>query len=163
MIIRNLLLVVSALLLVGCGFQPMYGAGSNAGMLRSVIIDIPGHERADQVLAESLRDQFGPRTQGGDYRLSAEIFMSASGLGVGADDIATRMALSMQVLYTLTDAQTGEIVLQDAVRSEASFDLPAQPYAAEIARRDAEERAARDAAQRISLRLARHFNRNGGS
>ncbi|MEE2565360.1 LPS assembly lipoprotein LptE [Hyphobacterium marinum] len=146
-------------LLAGCGFQPMYATGSDVAAIRSVDVDIPGRDRPAQLLAESLRDRFGAPSGTQRYRLVAEPDIAAAGLGVGADDIATRFALVMTVTFTLQDLSTGEIVVQDYVRSEAAYDVPTQPYAAESARRDAEERAARDAAERISAHVARYLRR----
>ena len=137
----------------------MYADPGTVAALRNFQIETPGNDRVDQLLGEALRDQFGSPTAGGRYRLVAESDISSTGLGIGADDIATRMALIMRVDFTVVDTQSGNLVLTDFVRSEASYDLPAQPYAAESARRDAEERAARDAAQRISARIARQTRR----
>lgn len=152
-------LLGSAVLISGCGFQPMYASGADVAAMRGVDIDIPGRDREDQLLAEALRDRFGPPGGASRYRLAAEPDVSIAGLGVGADDIATRFALIMVVRFTLHDLASGDIVLQDYVRAEASYDVPIQPYAAESARRDAEERAARDAAERISVQVARHVRR----
>lgn len=158
-LLRGLVASLSFLVLTGCGFQPMYANPGEATAMRSIQIETPGNDRVDQLLGEALRDQFGPPMAGGRYRLVAESDISSSGLGVGADDIATRMALIMRVEFVVFDNQSGDAVLSDYVRSEASYDLPAQPYAAESARRDAEERAARDAAQRIAARVARQMRR----
>jgi len=159
MMLRTIATLSAALVLSGCGFQPMYGQSQTATVFRAVDVDVPGHDRVDQLLAETLRDQFGAPSGSQRYRLVAQTEISVSGLGVGADDIATRMALRMTVRFELYDGTASAPVLSEQVRAEASFDLPAQPYAAESARRDAEERAARDAAQRIAARIARHVRR----
>lgn len=151
--------LVLSVFLTGCGFQPMYATGGDVAAIRSVDVDIPGRDRPAQLLAEALRDRFGAPSGTQRYRLVAEPDIVAAGLGVGADDIATRFALVMTVSFTLQDLSTGDVVVQDYVRAEAAYDVPNQPYAAESARRDAEERAARDAAERMSAHVARYLRR----
>jgi len=160
---RNALLVLMAgatLGLSACAFQPLHGSQQQVSAMRGITVAVDGQERIDQMLAESLNDRFGTPA-GGRYRLAAETSVTTSGLGVGADDVATRSALSLSVDFSLIDSGSGSPVLTETVRTEATFDIPLQPYAAVSARRDAEERAAREAADRIALRVARYINRGG--
>ncbi|GJL96240.1 MAG: hypothetical protein DHS20C06_00570 [Hyphobacterium sp.] len=149
-----------ALVLSACAFQPLYGTSQQVGALRSISIDVDGQERIDQMLSEALNDRFGSPT-GGRYRLVAEADYSTGRLGVGSNDIASRAVLTLSIDFSLVEVATDNPLLTERVRTEATFDIPAQPYAAISARRDAEERAAREAADRIALRVARHMNRAG--
>lgn len=154
-------LMAGALLgLSACAFQPLHGSQQQIAALRGITVAVDGQERIDQMLAEALNDRFGTPS-GGRYRLAAETRVRASGLGVGADDVATRSVISLSVDFSLIDAGSGLPVLTETVRSEATVDVPRGPYAAASARRDAEERAASDAADRIALRVARYINRGG--
>jgi len=160
---RNALfaLMISATLgLSACAFQPLHGSQQQISALRGIAIAVDGQERIDQMLTEALNDRFGTPS-GGRYRLAAETSVTTSGLGVGADDVATRSALSLSVDFSLVEVGSGSPVLTETVRTEATFDIPLQPYAAVSARRDAEERAAREAADRIALRVARYINSGG--
>ena len=151
-------LTASALGLSACAFQPLYAAPQQVSQMRGISVAVDGQERIDHMLGEALNDRFGTPA-GGRYRLVAETDVNTSGLGVGADDVATRSALMLSVDFSLIDSGTGTPVLTETVRTEATYDIPLQPYAAISARRDAEERAAREAADRIALRVARHINR----
>lgn len=154
-----LMMCSAALALSACAFQPLYGDRAQVSTIRSVTIAVDGQERIDQMLAEALNDRFGTPT-GGRYRLVAETDTNAAALGVGADAIASRSALQLDVTFSLINTSTGVPELTETVRTETAFDIPIGPYAAASARRDAEERAARDAADRIAVRIARHIHRN---
>lgn len=152
------LLGSASLALSACAFQPLYGDAAQVTTIRSITIAVDGQERVDQMLAEALNDRFGTPS-GGRYRLVADTDTSTSGLGVGADDIASRSVLRLSVDFSLIDTTTGTPELTETVNTEAAFDIPRGPFSAVSARRDAEERAARDAADRIAVRIARHINR----
>ncbi|WP_109261757.1 LPS assembly lipoprotein LptE [Hyphobacterium indicum] len=160
---RNAVLVLMAGALMGlsaCAFQPLHGSPQQIRAMDGIVVAVDGQTRIDQILDEALNDRFGTPS-GGRYRLAAVTSMTASGLGVGADDVATRSAISLTVDFSLIDAGSGLPVLTETVRAEATVDIPQQPYAAISARRDAEERAASQAADRIALRVARYINRGG--
>ncbi len=160
---RNALfaLMTGALLgLSACAFQPLHGSPQQVQALHGSTVAVDGQERIDQILDEALNDRFGTPS-GGRYRLAAETSVRVLGLGVGADDVATRRAIVLTVDFSLIDAGSGLPVLTETVRSEATIDIPGGPFAAVSARRNAEERAASDAADRIALRVARYINRGG--
>ena len=56
--------------------------------------------------------------------------------------------------YTLKDAMTGEIITRGTRNITAAFDRPRQEYAVARAKRDAENRAARELAEFIRLQIA---------
>ncbi|MBI1235433.1 MAG: hypothetical protein GC188_01975 [Alphaproteobacteria bacterium] len=160
---RNAVLVLMAGALMGlsaCAFQPLHGSPQQIRAMDGVVVAVDGQARIDQMLDEALNDRFGTPS-GGRYRLAAVTSVTVVGLGVGADDVATRRAISLLVDFSLIDAGSGLPVLTETVRTEATVDIPRQPYAAVSARRDAEERAASEAADRIALRVARYINRGG--
>ncbi|WP_421788538.1 LPS assembly lipoprotein LptE [Hyphobacterium sp.] len=159
---RTLTVLVLALGTIGlsaCAFQPLYGDARQVSTVRNIDVAVEGQDRIDQLLSEALNDRFGTPS-GNGYRLVAVTDLARSGLGVGADDIASRAALVLTVDFSLVDTRTGTPVLTDAVRTEASFDIPAEPYAAITARRDAEERVTQEAADRMALRIARFVHRD---
>lgn len=155
-----LVLALGAAGLSACAFQPLYGDARQVSTLRNIQVAVEGRDRIDQLLSEALNDRFGTPS-GGGYRLVAVTDMAPTGLGVGADDIASRSALVMTVEYSLIDTTTGTPVLTEAVRTEATYDIPLEPYAAISARRDAEERVTQEAADRMALRIARFIHRDG--
>lgn len=160
---RNALFALMAIAMLGlsaCAFQPLHGSQQQIRAMDGITVLVDGQSRIDQMLDEALNDRFGTPS-GGRYRLAAVTSVTVLRMGVGADDVATRSAISLSVNFSLIDAGSGLPVLTETVRSEATVDIPRQPYAAVSARRDAEERAASEAADRIALRVARYINRGG--
>lgn len=142
------------LVLGGCGFTPMYGTGSAARGLSEIRVET-GDERVDFFLQQELLDAMGARNAQGPMYLVTETDVNTSGEGVGADATFTRISVEVRVDYGLFDGQSEAPIAQGRVSGEAAFDSDKSPYAELAAQRDAEERAARIAAQRITIQLAR--------
>ncbi|WP_300542652.1 LPS assembly lipoprotein LptE [Maricaulis sp.] len=145
------------LALGGCGFTPMYGRSGVAEDLSEIRVET-GQDRIDFLLQEELLDTMGARHAGGPYTLRTETSLSSTGLGVGADAIVTRFAVRLSVNYELLrDGEVDPVLSGNAV-GEASYDLSRSVYASLVSEQDAEERAARIAADRITTQLARALN-----
>lgn len=148
------ILAASTVFLAGCGFKPMYGDASYTAQLQDIRVET-GETRVDYLLQEALQDELGAQAGQGRYLLETLTDLNTSRLGVGADDVATRYAVSLQVDYQLVDTQTGDAVLVGRETVEAAYNDPRQVYGALAAQRSAEAQAARLAAERIALDLAR--------
>lgn len=149
------LVAAGTLALSACGFSPMYGAHGIANDLADIRVET-GSERVDFLLEEALHDRLGSRHADGNLRLVTETESTTTGLGLGADAIASRFAVQVRVEYSLFDGRdetrpvaTGTIV------GEAGYDVNTEVYNTVAAERDAEERAARVAADRLVSQLAR--------
>ena len=77
------------------------------------------------------------------------------GANPGADAIASRFAVEVRVDYALYEPGASDPVVQGSVTGQASYNVPRDIYATVAAERDAEERAAGMAADRIINQLAR--------
>lgn len=140
--------------LSGCGFSPMYGAGSTMHALSDMRVET-GQDRIDFHLQQALLDRMDARHASGPYTLVAETSSRIRGLGLGTDDVARRYAIALDVrFYVLREGEL-EPVASGRVSSSAAYNDPREAYASEIARRDAETRAADAAAERIILQLSR--------
>lgn len=156
---RNLLtgLVLAAALALGaCGFTPMYGAGGAATGLSDIRVQT-GEERIDFLLQEALLDAMGSRYASGPYTLRTETDLSSIGLGIGADAIVQRFQIAVTVDYDVVD-ESGAAIVSGQVTGQASYDLSSSPYASLASEQDAEERAARMAADRLTAHLVRAFS-----
>lgn len=142
-----------ALGLSACGFTPMYGAGSAARGLEDIQVET-GEERIDFLLQEALLDAMGARSASGPLTLRTQSTTNVLGLGIGAEAIAVRYAVQLSVSYELVDSG-GNVTFAGQVSSEASYNASNEAYATQAARLDAEERAAGEVADRISMQLAR--------
>ena len=155
--IKGLLVASVALTLAGCGFTPMYGGSGLAGNLSDIRVET-GEERVDFLLQEALLDQMGARQADGPLTLRTETRLGADGLGLGADAIVRRFAIRLRVDYTLYRDGEIEPLLSGSTFGEASYDLSSSVYASMVSEQDAQERAARMAADRIAVELVRALN-----
>ncbi|WP_295691747.1 LPS assembly lipoprotein LptE [uncultured Maricaulis sp.] len=148
-------LALSAGLFVsGCGFSPMYGSQGVSQGLSDILVET-GREQVDFHLQEALLDRMGARHASGPYTLRTESDVTRSALGVGADAAVSRYAISLEVQYGLFRDGDTDPVMTGTVRSEASYNVPRSVYASVAAERDATERAAQLAAERIANQLVR--------
>lgn len=152
--IAILLGLSGTLALSACGFSPMYGPHGVANSLSDIRVET-GQERVDFLLQEALNDRFGSRHAAGALRLVTETSSSSIGLGVGADAIATRFAVRVTVDYELFDGSSERPISTGRVIGEAGYDVNREIYNTVAAERDAEERAANIAADRMVAQLAR--------
>lgn len=155
----TLLIAGLSLGLASCGFTPMYGNGSAARGLENVQVET-GEERVDFMLQEALLDAMGSRRAGDGRTLRTETELRATQLGIGADAIARRFAIRLSVDYQLVDDRSGDVLFSGSVTAETSYNASSAAYASQTAQLDAEERAAQDAADRITMQLVRAA-RNG--
>ena len=77
------------------------------------------------------------------------------------DIIASAGGLTMTASYLVTDTVTGEQVASGNRSVNASYDRPGQQFADTRARRDAENRAARELAEFVRLSLLQDLARLG--
>lgn len=148
-------LALSAGLFVsGCGFSPMYGSQGVSQGLSDIHVET-GREQVDFHLQEALLDRMGARHASGPFTLRTESDVTRSALGVGADAAVSRYAIGLEVQYGLFRDGDTDPVMTGIVRSEASYNVPVSVYASVAAERDATERAAQLAAERIANQLVR--------
>lgn len=160
-----LLLGLSAALLAGCGFRPLYGeVGGAVADERLAAVDIELiADRSGQIVRNRLltRMQPGGAVTPATHQLDVDVTQSSIGLAVQRDETATRTNITVTAHIALTDLATGEIALVQSISSYASYDtLPAE-YATLSAERDARERALRDLADRIATVVALYLQRTG--
>jgi len=92
-------------------------------------------------------------------RLSVSVAdASAASIQVGRDDEPTASLVTVNVAYALTDA-TGNTVGQGSRSAQAPYDVSPQQFAALRAGRDAQNRAAREAAELVRLAIAQDLSR----
>lgn len=143
----------SALLTVGCGFQPLYGAGGYAS-LPGLQIET-GDSRQDYLLEAALDRFLG--TGRSAYRITLRTRANERRLGVSAAGRADRYAYLLSTAYTLSSRE-GEVA-SGQVSETVYFDAPGDPYALIAARADAEERAADLLARTLTRDIARSLER----
>jgi LPS-assembly lipoprotein len=150
--------LVSVAALAGCGFRPLYGQAGpgSAGTLAAIEIErIP--DRSGQVLRNLLLDRLTPEGPPARpaYSLSVRLTESIGDLAVLSDESATRSNLTLNAVFTLTRAPGPEAGVHAAtVTLVNSYNRLTSDYATLASENDARERALREIADEIRLRIA---------
>ena len=135
----------------GCKVAPLYGRG--APVSGAVLVD-PVETRVAQRVRNGLIEELGVPRTGNALRLSLDVTssvdLSLTDLG---SDRATAGAAVVEARYQLSGTD-GLLIAEGRERARASFDAPRQEFARQRAIRDAENRAAREAATQIRLAIS---------
>lgn len=155
------LLLPAALLLGGCGLQPVYsgGAASRAaqGLARVEVAPIEG--RAGWLVRNELIDRMtiSRRDAAPRYRLDVRLDDKLEALGVLSNDEISRERRTLRARYQLVDIASGEILFDATAASDAGIDVVSSEYAVIAAEQTALENLSRDIADRIVTALRQHI------
>jgi len=141
-------LIVSALGLSACGFQPMYD-GTSFAQLPGLEID-RGEDRIDYLIEDSLRDFLGSGQS--PYRLELENRITQRGLSLSGSGIARQTAILVVSTYKLYDGN-GTLISQGRVQDQSFFDSGSDPYTLVSGQSAAETQAAEAVAERLVQEL----------
>lgn len=150
-----------ALLLAGCGLQPMYAGGASSPVAQNLaavqVARIEG--KAGWLMRNALIDRLGENHGSGAarYRLDVRLDDKLEGLGLLSDDRISRERRTLRARYQLVDLASGEIMLDATAGSDAGIDVVSSEYATIAAEQTALENLSRDVADRIVTSLAQQF------
>ena len=149
----------ASLLLAACTVQPVYGptpgGGSVAQTLRSITIAPVDTRVGQQVRNDLIFDLTGGGAPAeAKYLMKLRTTSSETALGITREGSAPVYSVTVTVSYTVTRIGTDDIVLRETVHGTASYDRYSQNFANIRAKRDAENRAAAQAADKIRIRVA---------
>ena len=168
----SLILISATVAAAGCTVRPLY---SDAGIETGAIAGATTGQR--QIYVEEVRTRYGQALRndlifllnGGAgqpaeprYRMVLNATVNVTdeaAVSVVNENRPTAALLQMSANYVLTDTGTGEVVAKGARSVTASFDHPAQEFANMRARRDAENRAARELAEMLRLDVAQRLTK----
>jgi LPS-assembly lipoprotein len=151
----------------GCGFQPLYGTaglnGSPVGTDLAAIYVEPISERSGYELRNYLLDLLNarPRSDGARYRLKVVLSEETEGVAIRPNATITRYNYRLNAHYQLFPIGQTAPEKSGNARSLTAYNVALSPYATVTAERDAKDRAARDAAERIRTELAVYFRGRG--
>jgi LPS-assembly lipoprotein len=161
-------LVILALSLAGCGWQPLYGkiddSGGNAGEELASVHILPIADRTGQNLYNALRDRMNPRGVPAQPQYDLVIRMSerSEQMLILEDQTASRINLTLYANYTLYQRGNKTPILQGQSQITTSYDYLANFYSTVTSEADAHRRGARNLADDISNRLAVFLARQQG-
>jgi LPS-assembly lipoprotein len=151
--------------LAGCGFQPVYmpTASNKAGPaqrgLSSVYVEIIP-ERPGQLLRQALQERFGDDSgTPSNYDLHVTFGIGGEGIGVEANDIATRLRLTGNATWALIahDAKHTTLTSGTAKALDAVNVFDSQYFAADQEVEADAKRIAENIATQIATQLAVWF------
>lgn len=187
--LTGLTLMAGGTLLGACGWKPMYGSASTTpsgngtvdANLAAIGIKAPFWERdaapfgefseagqakydarTSQILHNALRDGLNPYGQPSApaYGLAIKLTESIRRTITAEEGDARREDLTLVAGFVLADTKGTEL-LKDKSRSILAYTVLQDPYQDLIARNDARDRAARQLAEMIKLRLSSYFATQG--
>jgi LPS-assembly lipoprotein len=149
--------------LAACGFKPLYGRNDGADVVPefSQISIAQPDNRGEQLLRNRLLDILTPKgaPERPRYLLNYRVTDTVGAVFVTRNEEITRSNVVVNVSTTLHDYESGQPIFSVSAQSQASFNQSVNDYANLIAERDARDRAMRDAAEQIRIRLANYFDR----
>lgn len=150
-------------LVAGCGFRPLYKQTGNTDTVKdfSQISIAQPEDRPSQQLRNYLLDALTPHGQPDRplYRLEYRITESLGSVFVTRTEEVTRSNLQLSASVFLRDYQTGKSLASISATSQASYNVTQADYANLVSEKNARERALRDVAEQIRLRLGNYFDR----
>ena len=160
---RASLLVAALLALAGCQFQPLYGENSlGAGGNLSQVDVSQVNSRVGQQVRNHLIFLLDGGNGSTEKTHEARLRVSYSNKQlVALEDVedSTAGTITVTVSYDLIDLSTGKAIARGARNADASYDRTGQVFANVRAERDAENRAAKEAAEALRLAIAADLNR----
>jgi len=152
-------MIVAALTLSACGFSPVHAPNAFGGEgydYQDIAVIASENEKEDFALKQALRTRMGDNAST-KYTLHVDPKTRRVGLGIGAEDVGSRYDLIMDVSFELQDAKSGDVIYKDKITAVSTFGAPRDAYGTIAAENNAQEQVAAEAADRILIRLARHF------
>jgi LPS-assembly lipoprotein len=150
-------------LLAGCGFRPLYKQTGNTDTVKdfSQISIAQPEDRPSQQLRNFLLDALTPHGQPDRplYRLEYRLTESLGSVFVTRAEEVTRSNLQLSASVYLRDYQSGRALVSLSATSQASYNVTQADYANLVSEKNARERALRDVAEQIRLRLGNYFDR----
>jgi LPS-assembly lipoprotein len=156
------LLLLAAPLLAGCGFEPLYGDHAGRVMeadLAAVKI-LPIHEHIGQLLQWQLEREFNPDGATVPQRYALHVVLAIKGdyLAVEPNNVAPRGSISAAADVALTTLDEKTMLYRGNIQSIADYNIPTNPYSAEIGKGGAENSVVEDIGEQIALRLSAYFH-----
>jgi len=169
-LLKFLAVFLGGMLVVGCGFKPMYGQFSDGrGDLRDIMANIRVSDiteqgrpsRIGQVIRNNLLDSLTPfgETKKAEYILKVTFLIEERGYGIRQDESVTLQNLKLVTSYQLEKVDTSKVVLESAARAIVTYDLAQSDYSNMIARQAAMKRLSGEVANQMATRIGAYFSK----
>jgi LPS-assembly lipoprotein len=155
------------LLLGGCSIRPLYSNAPDEPALlddlAAIEVKTPA-ERLAQLVRLEVEENLNPAGLAVPprYELLMEVEDYNNSLAIQLDSTVTRYDLTLLASFSLREIGTVEPLYTSAARRVASYNVVRQPFATEMAERDAARRAASELGRDIRTQLALFFDGRAG-
>ena len=164
-------LAITGFLATACTVQPLYAPSGPSAAVQNAALASIYVKPADDRVGQQVRNALIFLLNGGSgqpanpaYELELKVSRSNRGalvIQTPTDGEPTASTVTVTTNYTLTDTVDETKISTRRARASASYDVSGQEFANTRAERDAENRAARDVAERIRALLAADLARAG--
>lgn len=160
-----LAVILLGLLTAACNVRPVYGPNGGYGIdkvsseMSAIGID-PAEGRVSQELRNRLIFNFNHGRSIAEKRYQMSYTLAESDDAIAIEERSgspSSYRLTVIVKYRVTDPVANTVVTAGTVRASASYDRSSQSFANIRANRDAENRAAKSAADEITARISTFF------
>jgi LPS-assembly lipoprotein len=161
---RAALVLVAALGLSACGFRPLYGTASIPEGAESAFASIRiapvaptnDSDRIGYLVSDALDRALHTPGHNEEQRFELKLALADErrGLSIQDDSSTTRYNYRLIADWTLVPVGSSAALATGRAETTASYNVVDSQYATQIARKDAEDRAAREIAEQVKLRLA---------
>lgn len=142
---RQILTLLAALPLAGCGFAPVYGTGSPARTLRGRIAYRAPNTTEGFRLRARLEDRLG-RVERGDYLLTVQMEIDEQAVVISSAQDINRFNLLGKARWDLTEADSGTSLASGTAETFTAYSA----FDTNVATREAQD----DARDRLGVALA---------
>jgi LPS-assembly lipoprotein len=154
---RAFCLASLAVMLAGCGFHPLYAPSGprdwDPDLAAINVLRI--NDRPGQILALALRENLNPAGVSVTKRwdLQTGLRVTRADLGIQRNATATTSEITVYATFQVVDL-SGKIVYSSSSNAVGDFDQVNDAYATQVAADGARDRAIREVADDMTLRLA---------
>jgi len=169
---RVALALMAGIALAGCTVQPLYAPHPRAGAVQSPALASIYIEPVNERVGQELRNRLIFLLSNGSgqpanpaYNLVLNVRSASRNAAVvqvtSSDGEPTSRTITVTASYNLTRSDDGTPVSGRRTIASASYDVSLQEFANTRAARDAEDRAAREAAEQLRALIAADLKRAG--
>lgn len=152
LLLKRLLVLLAPLVLVACGFSPVYApGGSGAALQNRVLVDPPGSQDS-YILVRELEERLG-RSSNPAYALSMVIVTSEARLAIDREGDTGRFNRLGSVDFSLRDLASGQVVSSGKVESFVGYSGTGTTVESLAGEQDAQVRLMNIMADKIVARL----------
>ncbi|MEM0976342.1 MAG: LptE family protein [Pseudomonadota bacterium] len=141
--------VLLGLSVMGCGYTPLLAPETFATRLQNNvdIIDRDGRENFE--FRARLEERLGRGGSSARYLVTYDYVVRDTAVTVSEDADIERFTLLGTVRFTVTDRDSGDVVLSDVIRASAGYSTTSDTFPTRVAERDAAIRLSRSLADQL--------------